>query len=138
MEKRKEYSAGGAICRKDENGEAQLLLIRVRKNGYELPKGHIETRETEIQAAHRECIEEIGIESKITPKEELGRISYSFVSKETEIEKNVVYFKFHCVDEFVYSKPKNTREVIWISQQHITGIELVNEELRPIIERAFQ
>jgi len=137
MKKVKEYSAGGAICRRGENGKLLLLLIRVRKLGYELPKGHIEAGESETEAAHRECIEEIGISSTIQAGPELGRLSYSFTSQETVIEKNVVYFSFSCLEEFAYKKPKNTREVIWISTEQIAAIVLVSEELRPILEKAL-
>ena len=137
METVKEYSAGGAILREAPDGINQVLLIRVRKNGFELPKGHVEDGETEQQAAMRECIEEIGINSKIDVQEELGRLSYSFESGESIIEKNVVYFRIESFGELLYQKPKRTREVIWISAEEIESVELVNESLRPIIRRTF-
>ena len=138
METAKEYSAGGVICKETNDGTLQVLLIRVRKNGFELPKGHVEKGETEQQAAFRECLEEVGITSQIKIREELGRLSYSFEKGEKTIEKNVAYFKFHCPEEFRYSKPKNTREIIWVTEGQVDSLELVNEALRPILEKAFQ
>ena len=137
MEKVAEFSAGGVICKIDELGQTKVLLIRVRKQSYELPKGHIEEGESESQAVKRECIEEVGIESDFELIKEVGRICYSFISGEKEINKNVVYFKFLTSEEFIYKKPKNTREVIWVSHSELSKIEIVNEELRPIIEQAF-
>ena len=68
---------------------------------------------------------------------ELGRLVYSFEKEHSIIEKNVVYFKIHCKGEFVYTRPKNTREVIWVSEKDVKTIPLVNEALRPLILKAF-
>lgn len=133
----KEYSSGGAIFRMSDEDTLQVLLIRVRKEGFELPKGHVEAGETETEAAIRECHEEIGISSNIAAGEELGRLTYSFEKDDTIIEKHVVYFRIHCEDDFEYRKPKNTREVIWITEEIARTIPLVNEALRPLILKAF-
>lgn len=133
----KEYSSGGIIFREAENGIKEVLLIRVRKKGFELPKGHIESGESESQAALRECREEVGIVSNLEAGDKIGEISYAFESGGKMIEKHVSYFSIICTDEFNYSKPKATREIKWISEKEIAEIELVNDELRPIIRKCF-
>ena len=137
MRIKKEYSAGGVILQPDENNEAQILLIRIRKDAYELPKGHIEDNETAQMTAVRECIEEVGIENKLTAHQELGSISYSFSCEKHIVEKSVSYFLISSPEAIRYRKPKRTREVRWINQRELHSVNLVNDELIPIIESAF-
>ena len=134
----KEYSSGGVISRKTENGQKEVLLIRVRKQGFELPKGHIEEGESASQAALRECREEVGIVSELEIKDMVGEISYSFESGDKIIEKHVSYYAIACIGEFNYTKPKRTREVKWISEEELDAFELVNEELRSIVRKCFE
>jgi diadenosine hexaphosphate hydrolase (ATP-forming) len=137
METVKEYSSGGVISRETENGEKEVLLIRVRKKGFELPKGHIEQGESEQQAAVRECREEVGIVSDLELGKKVGEISYSFESGDKIIKKKVSYYSMICTEEFSYVKPKKTREIRWVSEKELVEIEFVNEELRSIISTCF-
>jgi 8-oxo-dGTP pyrophosphatase MutT (NUDIX family) len=137
MEIVKEYSSGGVISRETENGDKEILLIRVRQKKFELPKGHIEEGENEPQAALRECREEVGTSSDLEVRNKVGNISYTFESDDKIIEKNVSYYSIICISEFSYVKPKNTREIKWISEKELPLIPLVNEELRPIIHKCF-
>ncbi len=133
----KEYSSGGVIFREVNNENKEVLLIRVRKNGFELPKGHIEQGESESQAAIRECCEEVGIINDLALGDKVGEISYTFSSKNKTIQKKVSYYAITFSEEFNYVKPKNTREIIWVSERELEAIELVNEELRPIIAKCL-
>ncbi|WP_299709632.1 NUDIX domain-containing protein [uncultured Tenacibaculum sp.] len=133
----KEYSSGGVIFRKVDNKNKEVLLIRVRKNGFELPKGHIEQGESESQAAIRECKEEVGIINDLVLGDKVGEIAYSFISENKTIQKKVSYYSITFSGVFNYIKPKNTREIIWISERELETIELVNEELRSIIAKCL-
>lgn len=137
MEAIGESSVGGLIVRFGETGERQVLLIRVRKHGYELPKGHIEPGETEAQAALRECIEEVGVKSTLEVGEKLETISYSFMSRDKKVTKTVSYYLITCADQFACAKPRRTRELLWIGVREIDSVELVNDNLRRIIRRAL-
>ncbi len=55
-----ETSAGGVIVRRN-GGEPHVLLIRDPYANWGLPKGHLEPRETPVQAATREATEETGL-----------------------------------------------------------------------------
>ena len=48
-----EYSSGGVV-RKKIGSEYHILLIRVKKEGLELPKGHIELNEVPEETSKRE------------------------------------------------------------------------------------
>lgn len=60
-------SAGGIIL----NEEGKVLLVEQRRGVWSLPKGHLEGKETPLEAALREIDEEAGI-TKLELKKELG------------------------------------------------------------------
>ncbi|MBU5635196.1 NUDIX hydrolase [Geomonas sp. Red69] len=54
----------GCLVRNDEN---QVLLIRHRKRGWEIPQGRVEESENLVDAVRREVAEEAGVEVEIGP-----------------------------------------------------------------------
>lgn len=135
-----EHSAGGVVVRL--NGDCpEALLIRVRKAGFELPKGHLERGESSAQAAEREIREETGLRSDqvlLQAGNKLKTLSYSFKRDDQVIHKQVDYFCYVLTDEPVLKKPKATREIRWVSKAQLHNIELESdEELRAIIEHAL-
>lgn len=93
----KEKSAGAVIYRK-ENSEIYYLLLHYagmssKSKGYwDLPKGHLEGEETEMEAAYREIEEETGIKGISFEPEFRLPIRYFFRSKGRTIFKTVVFF----------------------------------------------
>ena len=137
MELKKEFSAGGVIVDGTNAHGPRALLIRIRQEAFEIPKGHVEPGESNQEAAIRECIEEVGCTSELETKEKVGEVTYRFPKDQFEVEKKVTYFRIECLDEFQYSKPKRTREVKWIGLGELETIQLVSEELRAIIANAL-
>ena len=132
-----EKSSGGVLVHK-VNGVTKALLIRVRKDKFELPKGHIENDETATDAALREIIEETGITGEIFVERFLKTISYEFESDGQKVKKEVQYFCIASKGQLNFGvKPKRTREIRWISREELNSIPLINSELREIIEMAF-
>jgi 8-oxo-dGTP pyrophosphatase MutT (NUDIX family) len=133
-----EVSAGGVLVR-NNNGNPEALLIKVRHYGYELPKGHIETGESFIQAAGRELCEETSLITKPEMINDLGDLEYNFRFSGDKIHKRVYYFLFITPDNkpLFGQKPKEVKEIVWITKGDLEEIPLVNEELREIIRKAF-
>lgn len=73
-------------------GTWQFIAIRPlgKVDVWALPKGHIDGRETEQEAAMREVREETGV--RVTLDEKLGDISYWFRAGGDRIFKNVAFF----------------------------------------------
>ncbi|HKE15486.1 MAG TPA: NUDIX domain-containing protein [Kofleriaceae bacterium] len=140
-----EVSAGGALVR-ERDGTRELLLIRVRERGYELPKGHIEWDELPEDAAAREVREEAAVESPLAVGRELGCLDYPVGDGAHRRLKRVRYFAMTTADAGTGAAasplalgplPPATRERRWASAAEVDAIELVEDSLRPILAAAL-
>jgi len=101
-----EVSSGGALVR-EHDGAQELLLIRVRADGYELPKGGIEWDELPSDAAARETREEAGVESVLQVGRELDHVDY-FVGESADRHlKRVRYFTLSLRPRFSSGRSPN-------------------------------
>jgi ADP-ribose pyrophosphatase YjhB (NUDIX family) len=134
-----EVSAGAALLR-GAPPDVELLVVKVRPGGYELPKGHLEWDERPATAAARELREETGLVSEPKAGELLGTLEYSFEQGGVTVRKRVDYFSFTATEPRPLAfgeKPARTKEVRWITEADAPALPLVSEELRPIILKAF-
>lgn len=82
-------SAGGVLARRETDGSLSVLLGR-RGPLWRLPKGKLETGESDEQAAVREIAEETGERGRVIAH--LGEVQFSFMEGATRIEKTAVHF----------------------------------------------
>lgn len=85
-----EVSAGGLVLRRHEAGFDALLIGRGSPRVWTLPKGHLEARETNEQAAIREVREETGCWGEIIMR--LSEISYWFYVAKNKHKKSVTFY----------------------------------------------
>lgn len=85
-----EVSAGGLVLRYRETGFDALLIGRGTPRIWTLPKGHVEARESNEQAALREVREETGCWAEIFTR--LNEISYWFYVGKAKHKKSVTFF----------------------------------------------
>jgi len=85
----------------------QFLLMKSPRGDWNFVKGHRENGETDYQTLRREIQEETGIR-RFAVLNYLGDVNYTFLKKDTEIEKVV---KFYHVITF--------NSQITISQEHV-------------------
>jgi 8-oxo-dGTP pyrophosphatase MutT (NUDIX family) len=132
--------SAGAVLVDARIGEPRVLVVRLRKEGYEIPKGHVEPGETDELAALRELREETGLASNVLLGPDLGAIEYSFEGVTVPVRKRVHYFAAFLADgkpvEFA-ALPKRTKELNWITSSDLPALPLVNEELRSILALAL-
>lgn len=129
-----EISSGIALIKLDKD-IPKLLLIKIRNNVFELPKGHLEENETLIETAIRELREETFLTSKINFISELGFLEY--YCNEVNIKK-VYYYLFESIQEpFFVKKNKRLKELRWIDHSEISKTSFVSEDLKKIVEKAF-
>lgn len=133
-----EVSAGAALVR--HRDQAELLMIRVRQNQYELPKGGIAWDELATEAAVRELCEEAAVEGNLQISEELGHLDYQVPNPVPEQGihlKRVHYYRIvGRADE--HALPSGTRERIWVNRASLMELPLVNDDLRPIALGALE
>lgn len=85
-----EVSAGGLVLRRRESGFDALLIGRGTPRIWTLPKGHVEARESNEQAALREVREETGCWAELIAR--LNEISYWFYVGKAKHKKSVTFF----------------------------------------------
>lgn len=126
-----EKSAGAVVFHR--NGERQYLLLRA--NHWEFPKGLVDARESEEDAAVREVRQETGLEIALVPgfKE---KVQYFYRRKDggALVKKQVVYF----LGEARTREHKISwehQEARWVNLEQ--SLELLEyENLRTILRRA--
>jgi 8-oxo-dGTP pyrophosphatase MutT (NUDIX family) len=116
-----EVSAGCALV---DGG--RVLVIRVRSEGFELPKGGIEWDELPEEAALRELAEESGTRGAVLGKK-LGHLTYG--------SKRVDYWR--ATGGALGALPDRTRERRWVAADDLATLPLVNEELRGLLRAAL-
>ena len=84
----KEKSAGIIVFRRKN---VEFLFLKRREGWLDLPKGHVEEGESEIEAARRETYEESGLKPDVIQGFRESH-QYSYRTGKYVIEKTVVYF----------------------------------------------
>jgi len=122
-----EKSAGAVIFRKENNrifylllhyaSLAQSLRSRAEKNYWDLPKGHIETGEKEIETARREVEEETGLKDIEFVEGFREVIKYFFRFQNKNILKFVTFY-------LAETKAKDVK----VSDEHLSYAWLLHED----------
>lgn len=120
------YAPSQFMVRNSQSGRLkcktrQFLLMKSPRGDWNFVKGHRENGETDYQTLRREIQEETGIR-RFAVLNYLGEVNYTFLKKDTEIEKVV---KFYHVGTF--------NSQIRISQEHVDYAWLGYEQARGLL-----
>lgn len=96
----------GCIVMNDKN---EVLLVLHNAGHWDLPKGHVELGETEVQTAKREVKEETNIDIEI---DERFRYTTEYSPKE-DVMKEVVYFLAKSVTNDKEAQLEEVSQVKW-------------------------
>jgi 8-oxo-dGTP pyrophosphatase MutT (NUDIX family) len=124
-----ERCAGG-ILRRERDGDTELLVVKMRGDVYELPKGHIEPGESAQRAAEREFTEETGLQ--VIASKLLGEIEYPLA--DIVGKKQVQYFLCESKED---TNPSQDIELRWVNKDDLAALPLVSEALRPLLQKAL-
>jgi 8-oxo-dGTP pyrophosphatase MutT (NUDIX family) len=110
-----EFSAGGVVCKKENNELFILVSQHSQHHGWVFPKGligdHIEGENKE-ETALREVKEETGANGKIIRA--LNPVTYWYVFEKEKIRKTVYYFLMEYVDGDIAKHDQEMENVEWL------------------------
>ena len=122
-----EVSSGGLVLRRRETGYDALLIGRGSPRIWTLPKGHVEARETNEQAAIREVREETGCWGEIVTR--LNEISYWFYVGKAKHKKSVTFFLMRYLSGDTANHDHEVDEARWFEvTQARKALKYVNEK----------
>jgi 8-oxo-dGTP pyrophosphatase MutT (NUDIX family) len=82
--------SSGAVVFTREGGGLRYVIVRSLEGYYGFPKGHIEGKETEEEAAIREIREETGLSVRLVPG--FRTIDEHSIPKKPDVVKWIIYF----------------------------------------------
>lgn len=122
----------GAIVYRKYHGNTEILLIRHINSGHwSFPKGHVEGEETEIETAHREVLEETGIDAIIDPT---FRETVTFSPRKDTV-KLVVYFVAKAKNTDYVPQEEEIADIRWVEINRATSV-LAYDNDKLIVSRA--
>lgn len=113
---KKDHSFGFILFFKSDNWWIEYLLINQKSvNGsfWWYPKWHPEDWETPIQAAKRECLEEVWINDIKVVEWLKFDVSYIFPNQTENIEKSVTFFVWEVVEKSVIIQEEELNWYKW-------------------------
>jgi ADP-ribose pyrophosphatase YjhB (NUDIX family) len=133
-----EICAGAALVTGTPR-DREVLAIRTRAAGWELPKGGIEWDELPEEAALRELREETAAAGDLRVRGVIGQLEYVIGSGSERHSKRV---RYHLVEArgtpTLGDLPSRTRERRWFSREELDDVPLVNEALRSVLRAAVE
>ena len=126
---KKETSCGCIIF----NGEKVLLVYEKRRDFWDFPKGHMEPGETELETAHREVREEVGIEVEIDEKR---RYTLSYNIRD-EIDKTVVLYAARPMAEHLTLQESEIENAKWCDPDEAVTL-LTFEAWKDVLRQALK
>lgn len=122
----------GAIVYRKFHGNTEILLIKhVNSGHWSFPKGHVEAGETEVETAHREILEETGIDAMIDSS---FRETVMYCPRK-ETQKTVVYFIAKAKNFDFVPQEEEIAQIRWVDISHATSV-LTYENDKTIVNKA--
>lgn len=115
-------AAGGVVYRLDSDEARVAVIHRPHRGDWSLPKGKLHSKESSLVAAHREVVEETGLQ--VAVRQRLDRVRY----RVDGTPKTVSYWAMRCVggafvandeaDELRWLSPTDARELLTFPADH--------------------
>jgi len=116
------FSAGGVVL----NEQGQILVVNQQHDSWSLPKGHIDSEETLIDAAKREIYEESGLRD-LHYVRELGtyqrfKIGKGGVGEDQTERKTITIFLFRTQEHHLAPVDPENPEARWVDREEVAEL----------------
>lgn len=112
LKHRREFSAGGAVFKKEDEETLWLVIKPSGRTTWRLPKGLIDRGETSFDTAQREVKEETGVETEVIGK--IGQDKYFYNMGRERIYKMVTYYLMRYLADSKSPISWETEEIEWL------------------------
>ena len=128
-------AVGAVLYRYSGGGKLQIVLIKKRGGDWTLPKGHVESDETEEQALHRELREEVAVDGAIEAL--LHEVHYDVIKRRGVQFKVVRYYLVRAAPgKLRPNRGEGIRRARWVAPSEALQ-RLHNDRVRDVLERAI-
>ena len=136
-----DFAAGGIVLVNEK-----ILLVKNRLSeeyekdydssfwGY--PKGHLDGRETPVEAAEREVYEETGFRVSVTEKKPIAESRYEIKKDGKPIQKTVWFYKMKILESYAKEPDDEIEEIALVPYERAFKL-LAYEEDKKILKYVF-
>ena len=130
----KQFSAGVVIYRIGENNERTYLVLQYPKGPWDFPKGKLESNERWKHGAHREALEETGIDLRLDDDFEHS-YAYTFNdSRGNRVEKTVMFFISRADKDAQITLSQEHVDYLWLPH-HQARMQLPFENIKHLLDQ---
>ena len=120
----KKEKSCGAVVYKIMNNQIYFLIEKMQLGHYSLPKGHVESRESEIETAYREIKEETNLDVII----DSNFRETSYYNPTIDVLKEVVFFVAVVKDGQIKNQEKEVSEILFLTYEDAFSILTYKED----------
>ena len=133
----KQSSAGVVIYRVDEEDNRTYLLLQYPRGPWDFAKGKLKEGETWRHGAHREALEETGVDVLLHPHFEHS-YSYTFSdARGNKVEKTVVFFISKAAYDSQITLSQEHVDYLWLPY-HQARMQLPFENIKHLLDQVEQ
>ena len=129
----KKEKSCGAVVYQFQDDQLYLLILKMRKGHYSIPKGHVENQESEEETALREIKEETNLKVKIDTKFREVITNFPFEG----VSKDVVFFVAKYIDGEVKEQESEVEKAMWLNIEDALNI-LTHKSDQEVVKKAIQ
>ena len=122
----------GAVVFTRVNGEIRYVLAQNLEGYYGLPKGHVETGETEEQTALREIREEVGLQPRLLKG--FRTVSEHPLPRKPDVIKQVVYFLAEYENQPIVFQKEELMNAVLVSFEEAMSLFFFEDSKRILTE----
>ncbi len=116
-------AAGGLVWRDGDDGVEVVLVHRPRYDDWSLPKGKAHKGESDEVTAHREVLEETGLDCRLGPE----LVTVEYVTPRGE-HKTVRWWEMQVDDDRGFEPDDEVDEIRWVPLERVASVATMSSD----------